>query len=184
MLWFLVISLVTTLTVLYHQWRGHDPISRNFEENFFDMISKHADQALWLSFCDLNNKSLLDALNCAIVITQVVLFLNLPRWIFLLFTILSAQRRGSRVPQLHKDNGLYRILSDWQKTYRWVRALNSFVCCATMWLLLSTFTAIAVRLADAMGQWSKDRRWSVGQILAMATFAPLIIDTIAIAICK
>lgn len=184
MLWFLVISFVTTLTILYQQWRGHDPISKNFADHILNMITEHAAQAVWLSFCDLNNKSLLDALDCAIIIAQLLLFLNLPCWIYLLFTILSARKRSSRVPQRHMDNGLHRIFSGWQKTCRWVRALNIFVCCATMWLLLSIFTAIAVRLADAMGQWSKDRRWSVGQILAMATFAPLIIDIIAIALCK
>lgn len=183
-LWFLVISLVTTLTVLYHQWRGYGPISKHFDNQVDDMLLKHPRQAVWLAFCDLNNKSLLDALDCAILITQVLLVLNLPRWIFFLFTIIGGQKRGSRVPQRHRDNGLYRTLSDWKKTYRWIRVLNTLVCCATMWLLLSIFTAMAVRLADAMGQWSKDRRWSVGQVLAMATFVPLIIDIIAIALCK
>lgn len=183
-LWFLVISLATTMTVLYHQWRGYGPISKHFDNQFDDMIWEHPRQALWLDLCDLNNKSLLDALDCAILITQVLLILNLPRWIFFLVTILGAQRTVSRVPQRHRENGLHRILSDWKKTYICVRALNIVVCSATMWLLLSVFTAIAVRLADAMGQWSKDRRWSVGQILAMATFVPLITDIIVIALCK
>lgn len=183
-LWFLVISFVTTLTVLYHQWRGYGPISKHFMDHLPEMIRQHPDQAFWLDFCDLNNKSLLDALDCAILITQVLLVLNLPRWIFFLFTILSGQKRGSRVPQRHRDNGLYRILSDWKKTYRWIRVLNILVCFATMWLLLSIFTAMTVRLAVAMGQWGKDRRWSVGQVLAMATFVPLIIDIIVIALCK
>ncbi|KAG6355952.1 hypothetical protein INS49_015337 [Diaporthe citri] len=67
---------------------------------------------------------------------------------------------------------------------KYVRALNIILCCATMWLLLGIFTIVAVHNNKAMVQESKERQLSVRQVLSVATFVPLIIDIVAIAMAE
>lgn len=179
-LWFLVIAFVITMTILYYRWRGPGVISGFFDNDTYlgTQASRHVQQIMWLLFCDLTSHRLLEALDHTIITAQVLLALNLPGWIYLVYTISDA-------PQKHDNDALHQRPSNlWTRYGKKARALNIVLCCAMMWLLLGTFTAIAVRLADAMGPWGKDRRWSIGQVLALATFVPLIIDIIAIALGK
>lgn len=186
-LWFLVIAFVITMTILYYRWRGPGAISRFFDDeaHLDNQIDRHIRQVAWLILCDLTNARLVDALDRAIITAQVLLGLNLPGWIYLVYTIRNADSENSATSRDRGDDNLHHAQSNWWKRYgKHARALNIVLCCAMMWVLLGTFTAIAVRLADAMGPWGKDRSWSIGQILAMATFAPLMIDVIAIALGK
>ncbi|KAH8753566.1 hypothetical protein F5883DRAFT_191208 [Diaporthe sp. PMI_573] len=187
--WFVVITFVITMTILYYRWRGPSIVSQFPDEESIPYLLQHTEyhqsQAVWLVFCDLTNAHLVEALDRAIITAQVILALNLPCWIYLLFRVADTQQKDSAGPQDSVKNKLYHIYSQvWKRCGKQTRALNIILLCATMWLLLGTFTTIAVRLADGMGPWGKDRQWSIGQVLAMATFAPLIIDIIAIAKCK
>lgn len=181
-LWFLVILFIIALTVLYYKWRGNSPLSKYFENdsNVDYELSHQWDQSLWLVLCDLNPWRLKVALDCAIIVAQVVLGLNLPRWICLLLTLRGNQRESSDAE--HHENG--NVEGSYSKMRRILRALNITLCCATMWLLLGIFTAISARVADGMGSESKDRKLSVGQVLAVATFVPLSIDMAATAFGK
>jgi len=187
-LWFLIIVFVTALTVLYYKWRGPHSLSKFFDNggHTFELFNNdHYDQALWLNFCDLNSRRLVWALDRAIMLAQVLIGLNLPGWVYLLVTIRSSHKDGpdttldSVRSVLHHDHP-----KAWKKYTRRAWTLDIIVCCATMWLLLGTFTIISARIADGMGPESKDRRLSVGQVLALPTFAPLIIDIVAFAIGK
>lgn len=182
-LWFLVITFVITVTILYYRWRGPRAITRFFtdETRLNNLINFHIGQTLWLFLCDLTETHVIEALDRAIITAQVVLGLNLPCWIYLLFTIRDAQQDDE--PHRSAKKGCFHSEA-WKKYGKLVRGLNIVLCCAIMWLLLGTFKSIADRLADAMWPNTKDRRWSIGQVLALATFAPLIIDIITIALGK
>lgn len=185
-LWFFVIVFVITVTILYYKWRGPDAILHFFnnESHLDDQINRHPGKAVWLIFCDLTDDDLVQALDRAIITAQVIFTLNLPCWVYLVYTIRDAQH-DSVAPQGPASDDLRRNRSKALRRYGNIaRALNVLLCCAVMWLLLGTFTSIAVRLADAMRPWGKDRRWSIGQVLAMATFVPLLIDIVTIALCK
>ncbi|KAG6358269.1 hypothetical protein INS49_014153 [Diaporthe citri] len=184
-LWFLVIAFVITMTVLYYRWRGPGGISGFFENDTYlsTQATRHVQQIMWLLFCDLTSHRLVKALDYSIITAQVLLSLNLPGWIYLVYTIGKVKKEACDTPQGHNNDNLHHHApKGWERYGKKARALNIVLCCAMMWLLLGTFTAIAVRLADAMGPWAKDRRWSIGQVLALATFVPLIIDIIAIAL--
>lgn len=188
-LWFLVIAFVITLTILYYIWRGPNPIIDFFLDGHHldDQVNRHVGQYIWLVFCDLTDTQLIQSLDCAIITAQVVLGLNLPSWFYLVYTIIrgDAKREDLGVPQDPGNNDLHQTqFESWKSYGKYARALNILICYVTMWLLLGTFTTIAVRLAVAMGPFGKDRRWSIGQILAMATFVPLIIDIGAIVLGK
>lgn len=206
-LWFLVIAFVITLTVLFYIVFGsttyvvgagldhHEDLVFGTTSHVIGAgLDHHDDQFLWLAFCDPNwdNGSLLEALDRAITISLVVLGLNLPRWIYLLIAIRPARKKSSNAAQCRVNQGLWQTWSDMRQRYQkkaraltiTLRALNITLCCATMWLLLSIFTAINVRNADAIGPDIEDRKLSVGQVLAVATFVPLIIDVVAIAMGK
>lgn len=182
-LWFLVIAFVITITILYYRWRGPRAITRIFTDQarLKTLIDLHIGQSMWLFICDLNETHLVEALDRAIITAQVVLGLNLPCWIYLLFTIRDARQDDKHHPSAKKGFFHSKAL----KKYRnWARGLNIVLCCAIMWLLLGAFKSIADSLADAMWPNTKDRRWSIGQVLALATFAPLIIDIMTIALGK
>lgn len=175
------------MTILYYRWRGPGDISGFFGNDTYlgTQASRHVQQIMWLTFCDLTSHRLVKALDYSIITAQVLLGLNLPAWIYLVYSIREADHEGSDAPQDHTNDNLHHHPPVvWRRYGKKARALNIVLCCVMMWLLLGTFTAIAVRLADAMGPWGKDRRWSIGQVLALATFVPLIIDIIAIAFGK
>lgn len=182
-LWFLVIGFATTLYVLFYTYSEHD-VDASDDENSIPA------QDWWLSFCDLNDGNMFYAIDYSIIVALVVLGLNLPRWISLLFAVGKDRKilKRSSTPQGRVDNCLSQIWSRIQKLWgrygNYARALNIILCCATMWMLLGIFTIMAVHKAEAMGQESKERQLSVGQVLSVATFVPLIIDIVAIAMGK
>lgn len=193
-LWFLVIAFMAILTVLYYKWRKNHPIYKYFEDDqhFYKEFDLNPKRLLWLSFCDLNSKRLLQVLDNAIIFAQVVFILNLPRWIHLLFIICNSRKKechGSQDPVTveggHFRSALQKMSGKHLRRLSILfRALNIILCCATMWLLLIILTIIGRHNADAMGPESMDRRLSVGQVLAVATFVPIIVDIGAIIIGK
>lgn len=166
-LWFLVIILAMSVTGLYYKWRGPHPISEYFDNYAHqeDVFYDHWRQGVWLSLCDSNSEDLIRIFDYVIRFAQGVLCLNLPRWILLL-----------------TSQGTQRKLSN-SVTWKRLRAFNITLCCATMWLLLLTFTVISARVADGMPD-SQDRKLSVGQVLAVATFMPLVFEMVGMDIGK
>lgn len=171
-LWFLVIILAMAITGLYYKWRGLHPISKYFDNNnnWRKVLNDHWKQALWLKFCDLNPGLLIRTLDRAILFAQGVLVFNVPCGIYHLFTVRTAMSRSAN--------------SSGPAFWFSLRQFNIILCCGTMWLLLVMFTAISARVADGMGPDSKDRKLSVGQVLAVATFVPLIVEIVGMDIGK
>lgn len=157
-LWFLVIAFVITMTILYYRWRGPGDISGFFDNDAYlgTQASRHVQQIMWLLFFDLTSHRLVKALDYSIITAQVLLGLNLPGWIYLVYNIKEAEQQASDAPQKHgNDNLRHDPPNFWKRHGKKARALDIALCCAMMWLLLGTFTAIAVRLADAMGPWGR-----------------------------
>lgn len=183
MLWFLVIGFATTLIVLSFTYSEHDVHASNDANGV-------PEQVWWLALCDLNNETMFYAVDYSMIMALGVLGLNLPRWISLLFAIGKDRKtsKHSDTPQGRADNCPFQIWSRMRQFYRkygkYARALNIILCCTTMWLLLGIVTILAAHKAEAMGQDSKERQLSVGQVLSVATFVPLVIDIVAIAMGK
>lgn len=188
-LWFVLIILSAVTSVMYYRWRGPGIASRfpHDDGDLFDLLNQTEylqSQTVWLVYCDIISRHLIEVLDRAIIVAQVVLGVNLPCWIYLLLHIADSNQEDSDGSKEGLNKYLPHTCLKVRRYVKQARALNITIISATMWLLLGTFTAITVRLADAMGPWGKDRRWSIGQVLAMATFVPLLIDMIAIIICK
>lgn len=184
-LWFFVIGFTITLIVLFYEWRGPHRISKYFldEDHTENQMTRHRAPALWLSFCDSNDPRLLDALDSALILAQAVLGINLPGWFYLLLTI-KGTHQDSEARYGCVNWGSCRNLPALKRYEKPIRALNIVLCCVTMLLLLGIFTVISEQVARTMGPWGKDRQWSVNQVLALATFAPLVFDLVALLLGK
>ena len=56
--------------------------------------------------------------------------------------------------------------------------INGVLCCAIMWALLGLFSAYRFDIHRKMGSSDEDSQWSFGQVLALATWAPVAVELI------
>lgn len=55
---------------------------------------------------------------------------------------------------------------------------------ATMWTLLGLFETYRSSIQGSTGQSGSDNQWTFGQVLALATWAPVFVDLVGILICQ
>jgi hypothetical protein len=68
---------------------------------------------------------------------------------------------------------LRRQSASWPRRVWWITLVTAFL---TMWLCLIWFIHFQIQRNDMAGKDNKDTEWSFGQILAVATWVPVIID--------
>ena len=65
-----------------------------------------------------------------------------------------------------------------------LKALQVFSAQLMMWLLLGLLTSLTLSDGVIAGETFKNSRWSVGQVLGLAQFVPVVIDLVVAAICE
>jgi hypothetical protein len=68
---------------------------------------------------------------------------------------------------------LRRQSASWSRRVWWITLVTAFL---TMWLCLIWFIHFQIQANDMAGEDNKDTKWSFGQILAVATWVPVMID--------
>lgn len=64
------------------------------------------------------------------------------------------------------------------------RALQVFSAQLMMWLLLGLLTSRTLSDGVIAGETFKNSKWSVGQVLGLAQFVPVVIDLVVASICE
>ena len=65
---------------------------------------------------------------------------------------------------------------DSSKDVKWGRFLIAFLSWAAMWVFVGLVTLLRSRITAVAGDSDKPNEWSFGQIVALATWAPVIIN--------
>lgn len=65
-----------------------------------------------------------------------------------------------------------------------MRTLDGILCLAIMWALLILFERYRNSIQNAKGGSDTDSEWTFGQVLALATWAPVFVDLVGILICE
>jgi len=66
----------------------------------------------------------------------------------------------------------------------WMKTLCAFILFLAMWVMLSLLTALRQRFIAAAGRSNNENAWTFGQIIALATWTPVIVDFSHLYICK
>jgi hypothetical protein len=67
--------------------------------------------------------------------------------------------------------------ASWSRRVWWITLVTAFIA---MWLCLGWFVLLQMQRNDMAGKDNKDTKWSFGQILAVATWVPVIIEFVYI----
>jgi hypothetical protein len=72
----------------------------------------------------------------------------------------------------------------WHIFRRCLRVANGVLCLIIMWLFLIFFAHYRRTVQDLAGRSDDDSDWTFGQVLSLATWAPVIVELAAIYLCK
>lgn len=174
-IWSFVGALTVIMSGLYYsdpqspwrrQWADWDNLSAylSADETEIDrLLEEDPDHQLkWESFCV--TKLGADRANWAFTIMLGIITI-----LVLLDLIIVAN--ALRIPFLRSERRPI-LRSVWR--YRWV--LSAFFALQAMWVCLGIFFWFRNELNKHAGQENKDRQWTFGQILAVATWAPVIME--------
>jgi len=193
LLWFIVICCAVTIDVLYRTTssREHWDVPEDLDTaitGFSDTgssddlrIETQYVEGLWLGICDPQDLRL--KLTNILTVSHILLGLNVLWW---LYTLLSSlfQRRSLRHPRLSNNfpDRYYCIslVSWWRIRKSWLKPLllwlNAGACLALMWTTLAYFHVYRNVVSGVAGDSDKDGEWTFGQVLALATWAPVLVD--------
>ncbi|KAI1880005.1 hypothetical protein JX265_001626 [Neoarthrinium moseri] len=162
-LWFAVIVMTVGLDIMYRK-TYKDPSDIDPD----DLRGQYPpSQIAWLNLCE--NEELRDRLRMAVTGTHALLAINTLWWVYyLLVTVLPLE--------VHTKMGETRIGTFFAHCRRWLRALDGIACMAMMWLLLSLFERYRHYVQLLAGRSDQDTEWTFGQVLALATWAPVLVE--------
>ena len=72
----------------------------------------------------------------------------------------------------------------WTHSYPFFRIANGFISGILMWTFLGLFQRYRRTIRERTGPAEQDGKWTFGQVLALATWVPVLVDLVAIGICK
>lgn len=172
-LWLVVIISCAILDIFYHvvydrdKWFSGD----DWEHNVGYEWQAHAVGVIWLRRCNGNGSDL--GLKKILTFGHVWLGINLFWW----FWYFAA----SVVPQPWIDQrrvGIWHHL--FQRLQKLLLFLNGCICIFAMFLLLIYFKVYTERLLNDHPEANNDENWSFGQVLALASWAPTIVQFFSI----
>lgn len=94
----------------------------------------------------------------------------------------AAGRKGQGTAASPKAGTPGLVASFWQRTgggrrrRRMLRVLNAAFSCVLMWVMLGTFHAYRNRVDDLSSDRNTNSQWTFGQVLAVMTFLPVLVD--------
>lgn len=184
LLWFLVVVFTITSNVLFFIWY------KSLNPNTLRPTRAGGTEYLWtLCTKDLpgrNRQSL-----GFVIAAQAQLLLNLMFWTYTRLpnsdivqdrkcskrgrSVLQTQARAADSRRNPRRMLVFQILT---------RALQVLSAQLMMWLLLGLLTSLTLSDGVNAGESFKNSKWSVGQVLGLAQFVPVIIDLVVASICE
>lgn len=175
-LWSLTIVFVVVVEVLYRYiYLG---------EYFFAFWSKEAqfNEDIWLENCD--SVPLRITLGYLTMVGHIFLTINCLWW---LYHATSGVRRGRHVQGLKDKLARPEARAPWRARWeRWqepLRLANGLVSLVFMWLFLVLWTVYREDVRRRSGSADQDSEWTFGQVLSLATWAPVGVELITVYIC-
>lgn len=151
---------------------------------------------LWTSAVEFNEDLWLS--NCDSVVLRVRLgYLTMAGHIFLtvdclwyVYQATAKFRRGNRGVRKVKDKVLTNTRrrawwrERWESVQPYLRLGNGFLSLVFMWLFLGLFTAYREDVRHRAGDSDQDGEWTFGQVLSLATWAPVAVELANVYLCE
>ncbi|KAI0159881.1 hypothetical protein GGR52DRAFT_166046 [Hypoxylon sp. FL1284] len=187
-LWLAVVGLFIAAAVQYFKVFDR----RLFKELFpasgtyaidTDGIQGWWKESLWLRSC--SDDSVIQRLFTSWKISFGLLGINLVWLLYYVSSSIPLLRRfvGAKLDSVRmwKSHGT-TLHARWTRLKPFLRFANGILCCAAMWLLLITFTLYRKSVQRLAPSTDKDSDWTFGQVLALATWVPVVVEWVAIMI--
>lgn len=113
-----------------------------------------------------------------LTVGHFVLAMNIIWWLYYRVVCIVPRRWTSKHEERTKLNTFWHIFR------RCLRVVNGVLCLVIMWLFLCLFDNYRHAVQDLAGRSDDDYEWTFGQVLSLATWAPVIVELIAIYLCK
>jgi len=196
LLWFLVIVSAVGLDVLYRRTSKAQRWDTKSDELdlwvWGDDVRAESQftETLWLTICDPQDFRL--KLKDILTVDHVILGFNVLWWIYILLSSLVPMRtrerwrhKSGRRRRRHHGEGGVSCWVCWQTSLKpALVAANAITCLVLMWCTLAYFHLYRDAVAQVAGDSNKDDEWTFGQVLALAAFAPVVVDLIVILLRK
>ncbi|KAH6646065.1 hypothetical protein BKA67DRAFT_663931 [Truncatella angustata] len=169
-LWFVAISLTIAVEIMYRT-TYHAPGSRQDDPNASCADGKL--QKAWLAFCE--DAAIRRQLELGLTMAHIILGLQCLWWLYYLLVTITPKH-------WHERQGQTMFGQFFAHCRRWMRALDGIICLALMWTLLVLFRRYRSSIQDSTGYSDTDSTWTFGQVLALATWAPVFMDLVGILI--
>ncbi|KAH8895426.1 hypothetical protein GQ53DRAFT_820258 [Thozetella sp. PMI_491] len=159
-LWLLVIIFVITVGILYIMV---------FEKESWESTPT---RPVWLQMCD--DQTLRHHLKQTIITGHVFLGIYA---LWGLYYVLGSLAPEKWKPKIGIDSRLKRWL---RICHPYRRFIVGLVEVSLMWTFLALFVEYRAKVADAARRGYADNEWTFGQVLALTTWAPVIVDLVSI----
>ncbi|KAK9802128.1 hypothetical protein SCARD494_00061 [Seiridium cardinale] len=169
-LWFAAISLTIAVEIMYRKTYYDLEGLPNDPDPSFENASL---QRAWVEHCE--SFSLRKQLEWGLTTAHDILGLNCLWWLYYFIVTILPQR-------WHEQKGKTDVGQFFAYCRRWTRALDGLVCIAIMWALLVLFEKYRHSIQVYTGHSDADSEWTFGQVLALATWAPVFVDLVGIGI--
>ncbi|KAI2466880.1 hypothetical protein F4781DRAFT_334440 [Annulohypoxylon bovei var. microspora] len=159
-MWTLVIFLGITNEVLFDSF---------FRKARFYLFSQLKDllENIWFNLCSPGTL-LKYGLDPTLRIAQILLVFNA------IFYVASMSLRATDI------KGWPRFRLFWRRMARYIKLVNVVVCCLVMWSMLGLFHCYRDTVNDAAGKDNQNSNWTFGQVLAIATWVPVLVEFVTV----
>lgn len=176
-LWTMTVVFVVVVEVLYRYIYMGD--------YFIEFLSKKVqfNEDIWLNNCD--SVPLRTALGHLTMAGHVFLTVNCLWW---LYHATSGVRRGRHVQSIKDKIVGPARRAPWRERWeRWqepLRLANGLASLVFMWLFLVFWIVYREDVRTRAGSADEDSEWTFGQVLSLATWAPVGVELVTVYICK
>ncbi|OTB00251.1 hypothetical protein M426DRAFT_238361 [Hypoxylon sp. CI-4A] len=126
-------------------------------------------EAVWLALCH-PTELLVKGLTPTLRIAQILLVLNG------IYYVVCKSCKGR-----FRNTGRWtRLKAFWQKAARYVQIVQIGVCCLLMWSMVGLFHYYRNLVDDAVGAENQNSDWTFGQVLAVATWVPVLVELVTV----
>ncbi|KAI1387649.1 uncharacterized protein F4822DRAFT_407219 [Hypoxylon trugodes] len=139
-----------------------------FDSFFFkitDPKMKDTLELVWLQYCSPINL-LSYGITPTLRIAQGLLVLNT------IFYIIYLRYHGKG----RNDQTWPKTKNFWRKAIQYIQILNVAICCLLMWSMVATFHYYRDLVDRAAGDDNQNSAWTFGQVLAVATWIPVLVE--------
>lgn len=165
LVWIFIGVLFLVSVALYYS-TPYNPWNRWWNDPNWNLKDDGDHQVQWEMIC--LHKKIVDRGNIAITIGIGILGLIVALYMFFICNLF-------RIPFFNSERN--RILNKLRDSWWLVSATLAFVA---MWVCLGLFLGARKSLNKYTGSTNKDREWTFGQVLALATWAPVLIELVYI----